>query len=92
MEAPISNCPESPLPEATVPIYSQNGGFASPVCCAPLDGRAIRPPGSDRPCAAIEINTASAAMFAMRSPSGAAEPSTNSANAIVATPSARTTP
>ena len=34
----------------------------------------------------IETNTVSAAMFAIRSPSGTAEPSTNRAKVIVATP------
>ena len=34
----------------------------------------------------IDTNTASAAMFAIRSPCGASEPSTNRANVMVATP------
>ena len=66
-------------------------GVHAPELCRIVSAAARRaihstPGWSVSPCAMTETNTASAAMLAIRPASGAAEPSTNRANVIVATP------
>ena len=57
-----------------------------PLCAASRREIHSEPAWSVRPCAMIETSKQSAAMLKTRSASGTPEPSTKSANAIVATP------
>src|ERR687898_2092785 len=88
--SPPSDSPHAPCQRARGMYYPDTRLCASSFSASSEESvrRMIHsvPGWSVRPCAMIETRTASAAMSAIRSASGTPEPSTNSANAMVATP------